>query len=242
MRLCPLFLGLHADGSLSVLPFWGAIKYSLSFELLPGRGKFHSLSALLLSLENSRSFIPPLVLFPEGQKSNGSCLLQWDARGLDAAAFARLKSRVALLGCMHTPDQGNTQAAATARTGWRRPTYTAPHTVNSPLWHLLLLLLQPRQHLRCIWVPPEDVLTSQQQQQRQHQQLLQKQQQQLLLPQQSLLLQQQQQQQGDLTCIRTTLLRAVPGLVSVKKSGRDLKAFSDYWNEQQQKGRSTKRA
>ena len=31
---------------------------------------------------------------------------------------------------MHTPDQGNTQAAATARTGWRRPTYTAPHTVS----------------------------------------------------------------------------------------------------------------
>lgn len=33
MRLCPFFLGLHKDGSLSVLSFWGAIKYSLSFEV-----------------------------------------------------------------------------------------------------------------------------------------------------------------------------------------------------------------
>ena len=113
--------------------------------------------------------------------------------------------------------------------------------VNSPLRHLLLLLLQPRQHLRCIWVPPEDVLTSQQQQQRQQQQLLHKQQQQLLLPQQSLML--QPEQQGDLACIRTTLLRAIPGLASVKKSGKDLKAFSDYWEKhQQKKGRGTKKA
>ncbi|CDI74836.1 hypothetical protein, conserved [Eimeria praecox] len=241
MRLCPIFLGLHTDGSLSILSFWSAIKYSLSFELLPGRGQFHSLSALLVSLEGSRSFIPPLVLFPEGQKSNGCCLLQWDAKSLDPAAFARLKGRVALLGCMHTPDIGNGQAAAAARKGWRGPTYTAPHTVNSPLRHLLLLLLQPSQNLRCIWVPPEDVLTSQDQQQRQQQQLLQKQQQQLLLPQQSLMLQQQQQQQGELGCMRTTLLRAVPGLVSVKKSGKDLKSFNDYWNRQH-RGRSTKKA
>ncbi|CDJ35598.1 uncharacterized protein EMH_0005910 [Eimeria mitis] len=210
-------------------------------QLLPGRGQFASLSALLASLERSSSFIPPLVLFPEGQKSNGSCLLQWDAKGLDPAAFARLKGRVALLGCMYTQHQGKGQAAAAPRKGWRRPTYTAPHTVNSPLRHLLLLLFQPRQRLRCIWVPPEDVLTSQQQQQRQQQQLLQKQQQQLLLPQESLLL--QEQHHGDLECIRTTLLRAVPGLVSVKKSGRDLRAFSEYWNQQQQqRGRGTKKA
>ncbi|KAL8438142.1 hypothetical protein ACSSS7_000429 [Eimeria intestinalis] len=90
MRLNPIFVGLHADGSLSILGFWGAIKHSFSFE------------------------------------------------------------------------------------------------VNSPLRHLLLLLLQPRQCMRCIWVSPEDVLTSQQ----------------------------QQQQQGDeLQCLRTIFLRAVPGLI-----------------------------
>ncbi|CDJ50867.1 hypothetical protein, conserved [Eimeria brunetti] len=240
MRLCPLFLGLHADGSISVLSFWGAIKYSLSFELLPGRGRFPSLSALLLSLEANSRFIPPLVLFPEGQKSNGTCLLQWDAKGLDAAAFTRLKGRVVLLGCMYTAGQSNMQAAAAARKRWKRPTYTAPHTVNSPLRHLLLLLLQPRQHLRCIWVPPEDVFTSLLQQQRQQDLLLQKDQQQLLLPQHTLM--GQQQQQGDLGCIRSAFLRAVPGLVSVNKSGRDLKAFNDYWEQQQRRGRGTKKA
>ena len=96
--------------------------------------------------------------------------------------------------------------------------------VNSPLRHLLLLLLQPRQCIRCIWVSPEDVLTSQQQQQQQQlsQQQLQQQQQQL------------QQQQGELGYLRIILLRAIPGLVGVTKRGRDLKAFNEYWNQQQQ--------
>ena len=103
--------------------------------------------------------------------------------------------------------------------------------VNGPLRHLLLLLLQPRQCMRCIWVPPEDVLTSLEQQQQAQQQVLHQ------------LQQQQQQQQGELECLRSILLRAVPRLIAVNKRGHDLKAFNDYWNQQQkQRGRSTKRA
>ncbi|CDJ39508.1 hypothetical protein, conserved [Eimeria tenella] len=174
---------------------------------------------------DSNRFIPPLAMFPEGQKSNGSCLLQWDAKGLDAAAISRLKGRVALLGCTYTQDTSNKQASATAPNSWRGPAYTTPHTVNSPLRHMLLLLLEPSQHLRCIWVSPEDVLTSVQQQQTQQQQVL---------FQQPSPQQQQQQQQAYLGYLRNIMLRAVPGLVSVNRSGRDLKSFTDYWRRQQQ--------
>ncbi|KAL8440607.1 hypothetical protein Efla_005526 [Eimeria flavescens] len=220
MRLNPLFVLLHADGSLSLVGLWGAIRHALSFELAPGRGRFASLSALLLSLESMSSssssssssrtqFIPPVVVFPEGQKSNGCCLLQWDPKAADAAAVKGLRGRIALLGCLYTTDARN--PASTAGPKWREPAYTPPHTVNSPLRHLLLLLLQPRQCMRCIWVSPEDVLASQQQQQ-----------------------QQQQQQIDELQCLRTILLRAVPSWVGVGKQGRDLKAFNEYWNQQQQ--------
>lgn len=101
--------------------------------------------------------------------------------------------------------------------------------VNSPLRHLLLLLLEPRQCMRCIWVPPEDVLTSLQQQA-----LLQTEQQLQVMPQQS-----QQQQQSELESLRNILMRSVPGLVGVSRQGRDLKAFNDYWNQQRDQSSSS---
>ncbi|XP_026194366.1 uncharacterized protein LOC34621027 [Cyclospora cayetanensis] len=232
MRLNPIFVGIHADGSLSILSFWGILKYAFSFELAAGCGQFPSLSALLLSLEGrnaGKKFIPPIVVFPEGQKSNGSCLLLWNSKGLDAAALNRLRGRVTLLGFVYSPE-----AVHSARKGSAEPVYTAPHTVNSPLRHLLLLLVQLRQCMRCIWVPPEDVLTCQQQQQERQQQQL--------LPLQHQLQPVPEQQQGELESLRCILLRAVPGLVAVNKRGQDLKAFNEYWNQQQLHRGRVKRA
>ncbi|KAL8274280.1 hypothetical protein Esti_001791 [Eimeria stiedai] len=193
MRLNPLFVGLHADGTLSLLGFWGALKHSFTFELAPGRGRYSSLSALLLSLEGSSSsssrsssskrFIPPVVVFPEGQKSNGCCLLQWDQKAADPAAIQGLRGKIALVGCLYTSDARNPMAAAASK-GWREPAYTPPHTYaciasSEPFF---FVCGEPRQCMRCIWVSPEDVCTSQQQ---------------------------QRQQQGDeLQCLRTIFLRA----------------------------------
>ncbi|OEH77723.1 transmembrane protein [Cyclospora cayetanensis] len=128
MRLNPIFVGIHADGSLSILSFWGILKYAFSFELAAGCGQFPSLSALLLSLE-----------------------------GRNAGK--------------------NPEAVHSARKGSAEPVYTAPHTVNSPLRHLLLLLVQ-----------------------------------------------------------------LLPGLVAVNKRGQDLKAFNEYWNQQQLHRGRVKRA
>ena len=50
MRLNPIFVGLHADGSLSVLSFWQTLKYSFSFEVAGYRFCWPSSTSFYLPL------------------------------------------------------------------------------------------------------------------------------------------------------------------------------------------------
>ncbi|PHJ23520.1 transmembrane protein [Cystoisospora suis] len=223
-RLNPQFVLIHEKGGFSFCSFWEILRFSLQFRLAPGRGTYRSLSSLLVAHATRSSPAIPVVIFPEGQKSNGLCILQWwageeksSAVGFDAAALRLLEGRIAEVGCMYSSIFVKGSERQKTSLGRRVP-YGPAHTINSPLTHLRCLLSEVCSNgLVAIWASPTDV--------------------------------QQASSQargaggGDgraedsetaVACLRDVMVRMMPGIASVNnKSGRDLAPFVDYWEKTQ---------
>lgn len=108
-----------------------------ALQLAPGRGAYGSLSSLLVAHATRSSPAIPVVIFPEGQKSNGLCILQWcggedknsAAAGFDAPALRLLEGRVAEIGCMY--DSISVKSSEQHKTPLgRRVPYGPAHTVR----------------------------------------------------------------------------------------------------------------
>ncbi|PFH34674.1 hypothetical protein BESB_067070 [Besnoitia besnoiti] len=226
-RLAPRFALVHEHGGFSFCSIWDFLKFSLQFRLAPGQGTYRTLSALLLAHEKSSTACMPVVIFPEGQKSNGTCILQWtaaagvaggdgrnDTAGFDAAALQLLDGRVAEVGCIYTAIAG----AGTGKEPRAAVPYGPPHTVHPPMHHLRLLLSTARHGVAFVWAAPSAVQAS---------------------------VQQQLQSLGGagasasasqiLSSLREVMTRMLPGLTAVKsKGGKDLCKFNEYWEKTQQ--------
>ncbi|EPT31273.1 hypothetical protein TGME49_213910 [Toxoplasma gondii ME49] len=222
-RLSPQFVLLHEEGGFSFCSLWAVLKFSMQFRLAPGKGAFRSLSALMLAHEKNSSPRIPLVIFPEGQKSNGTCILQWTAAeggagredrekvdaGFDAAALHALDGRIAEVGCLYT----SLLASGKAGSPSRAVPYGLPHTVNAPLEHLRRVLAEKAHGVSAVWAAPAAVQAS---------------------------VQQQLQSRGVSTpasvldCLREVMIRMLPGVTGVQsKGGADLRAFNAYWERTQ---------
>eukprot|EP00923_Selenidium_pygospionis_P014377 GHVN01024678.1.p1 GENE.GHVN01024678.1~~GHVN01024678.1.p1 ORF type:complete len:319 (+),score=74.27 GHVN01024678.1:61-1017(+) len=122
--LSPLFVVPHSGGSLSVLTFTEAIRFSLSLSPLSGKGKYTRLSSVVSHLGHRA----PLVVWPEGQKTNGTALLSWKwfTSSIDKDPIER-QSR--------SPDLTHlTQRTSLCVFHYpysTRKSYTPPHTVRS---------------------------------------------------------------------------------------------------------------
>ncbi|CBZ51573.1 conserved hypothetical protein [Neospora caninum Liverpool] len=222
-RLAPQFVLLHEQGGFSFCSVWAMLKFSMQFRLAPGKGAFRSLSALLLAHQKSSSSRIPLVIFPEGQKSNGTCILQWTAAGaaagkgereslssgFDTAALQLLDGRIAEVGCLYTALATGGRAGSPARGS---VPYGPPHTVHSPLRHLRLSLAERSHAVAPIWASPAAVQASVQLQSRGAS----------AAPPEAV------------ECLREVMIRMLPGVTGVQtKGGADLQAFNAYWEKTQ---------
>uniref|UniRef100_A0A0G4HBF9 Phospholipid/glycerol acyltransferase domain-containing protein n=1 Tax=Chromera velia CCMP2878 TaxID=1169474 RepID=A0A0G4HBF9_9ALVE len=146
-RVAPLFAVAHGDGSISLLSPLSMMQRSLKFVgPMTGKGQYpHLAAACDAALASS---LGPVVFFPEGGKSNGTCVLEWDAKAMapkdkkGAEALGEiLKKRTWLAGIAH-PRQG---------------AYSGPHTVFGGAFHLFLLSLRVYNYMKVDVVAPADV-------------------------------------------------------------------------------------
>ncbi|CAK0800563.1 unnamed protein product [Prorocentrum cordatum] len=82
----------------------------------------------------------PVVIFPEGARTNGSCVLAWKARSFDGVAVPDKPLDAALV------------ALEYSKTG----AYTPHHTVGTAFRHVFWLCFQPWHTVRSVWLPAKD--------------------------------------------------------------------------------------
>eukprot|EP00920_Eleutheroschizon_duboscqi_P016358 GHVT01038665.1.p1 GENE.GHVT01038665.1~~GHVT01038665.1.p1 ORF type:complete len:294 (+),score=49.02 GHVT01038665.1:383-1264(+) len=98
----PTFAVAHSDGSFSRLSFLKTIQFASNMKPLAGRGAYTSLVSLLAGSAAAR--FDSVVIYPEGMKSNGRCILSWKVEGLvrEPKAFLALvkspKPKLSILG------------------------------------------------------------------------------------------------------------------------------------------------
>eukprot|EP00434_Breviolum_minutum_P042985 symbB.v1.2.038285.t1/scaffold5908.1/size22520/1 len=139
MKLCPVFVFPAADGSPVAYGLWGALRRAAVEQLPAPETARQSLAEILTDAH--RGWKGPVVIFPEGARSNGSAILAWKA-----ASFKGLES-------MEKPY--GTALVALEYSKWGA--YTPHHTVGDISQHVLHLLLQPFHTVKTSWLPACDV-------------------------------------------------------------------------------------
>eukprot|EP00386_Alphamonas_edax_P010081 GDKI01032829.1.p1 GENE.GDKI01032829.1~~GDKI01032829.1.p1 ORF type:complete len:335 (-),score=77.33 GDKI01032829.1:189-1193(-) len=134
-RLAPTFAVVHEDGTLSAVGVFGALGHALGFKLKEGTGNFKTITSLCHSAKQHGW--GPVVYFPEGCKSNGSCVLAFKQECWGEG----FPEDVCVVGVVY------------GRTG----AYTPHHTVNSGWWHLYRMCYEPYHTLTLTAVGPSDV-------------------------------------------------------------------------------------
>lgn len=142
MRLCPTFVFLAGNGAPVQCSLLGALKRASTRRPPAPLQKAKSLAELA---EWARAgWHGPLVVFPEGSRTNGSSILAWKAETFTGAAPFECKAGTALTSLEYS------KAGA----------YTAHHTVGTAFRHIIWLCLQPWQTLRSQWLPAPIVATA----------------------------------------------------------------------------------
>ncbi|KAF8820773.1 1-acylglycerol-3-phosphate O-acyltransferase [Cardiosporidium cionae] len=158
MKLNPLFTILHSDGSLSPSSFFGALRHSFQFKVPVRPGKFRTLKALVNFMEIHYHGGVPIVIFPEGMKSNGLAMLNWKLQCFldeentnkqnDAIQLFK-RYQLTLVAFSYFPEKAAKHFLAA---------YSPPHTVNYPITHVGLLCYQFCHNLNVSWFPAKEFL------------------------------------------------------------------------------------
>lgn len=138
MKLCPVFVFPAADGSPIAYSLLGALARAAA-ERLPPPSATQTLPEILQAAH--AGWKGPVVMFPEGARTNGSAILAWKPgsfKGLEA---------------MDKPYGTALVALEYSKGG----AYTPHHTVGSALQHVLHLSFQPFHTVRTSWLPASDV-------------------------------------------------------------------------------------
>lgn len=140
MKLCPgSFLFPSSDGTLVETSLLGALSRAGARRLPLPSAKPVTLAEVS---ERARSgFSGPVVVFPEGARTNGSCILAWKDRTFEGVKSFDKPVGTALV------------ALEYSKTG----AYTPQHTVGTAFRHAFWLCMQPWNTLRATWLSAGEV-------------------------------------------------------------------------------------
>mmetsp|Transcript_1201 Transcript_1201/g.2929 ORF Transcript_1201/g.2929 Transcript_1201/m.2929 type:complete len:344 (+) Transcript_1201:73-1104(+) len=140
MKLCPTFVFAASDGTTVACSLLAALSRASSIEPLAPLPKASQLTLAQLSEEARSSWKGPVVVFPEGARTTGNCVLRWGTEAF-AGMEALDKLDIAVVSLVYS------------KTG----DYTPHHTVGTPLWHIFNLVYQPWHTLSATWLSSTDV-------------------------------------------------------------------------------------
>jgi 1-acyl-sn-glycerol-3-phosphate acyltransferase len=138
MKLSPTFVFVASDGSPVEFSLLGAIARAGARRPPAPLAKPQSLEQIACS---AQSWWQPVVVFPEGARTNGSCVLSWKA-----TTFAGMTS-------FDKPVGAAVLSMEYSKTG----AYTPHHTVGTTFRHLFWICMQPYHTLRTVWLPASAV-------------------------------------------------------------------------------------
>ncbi|CAI7722410.1 conserved Plasmodium protein, unknown function [Plasmodium vivax] len=147
-RLNPLFVIINKNGSLSPVFFFDLIKLSLQFSLPNKKGEFKNLEQVHVFAKNKK--IKSVVIFPEGMKSNGSCILLWKNEIFTHSEYV-IKNKCNLIAF--------TYETSLIPKKWSL-FYTSPHTVFNPVLHIILLCFNIYNKIKIVWLSEKDIAES----------------------------------------------------------------------------------
>eukprot|EP00922_Rhytidocystis_sp_ex-Travisia-forbesii_P061199 GHVS01090738.1.p1 GENE.GHVS01090738.1~~GHVS01090738.1.p1 ORF type:complete len:381 (+),score=46.38 GHVS01090738.1:299-1441(+) len=151
MKINPTFVITHKDGTLSPVNWQTALTYSLTNNTQPPRNH-HVVAGGFTSLLDLCDYVEeegrgPLVLFPEGGKTNGVGVIQWRCEAWDEKAAGILESQCVVVGFAYEGTGGEEVKQA----------YTPPHTVYGCWQHLFFLCSEWNHRLQVRWIGRDSV-------------------------------------------------------------------------------------
>lgn len=141
LKLCPTFVFLAVDGTPAELTLFSAIRRACARRpVAPAGTGAPSLQDIVTA--SSKSWNGPVVLFPEGARTNGSCVLTWKTARTCWKDFETLEKPkgVAVVSLVYS----------------KSGAYTAHHTVGTAFKHILFLTMQPYQTVKTTWLSAKD--------------------------------------------------------------------------------------
>lgn len=142
MKVCPTFVFPASDGSPVRYSLLGALRRAGARRQAAPPKQPTKLSDIADAAKSG--WCGPVAVFPEGARTNGSCVLSWKPR-----TFQGMES-------FEKPVGAAIMSVTYSKTG----AYTAHHTVGTTFKHILWLCCQPWQTVTTVWLPPSDVSAS----------------------------------------------------------------------------------
>lgn len=139
LRLCPVFVFPASDGSPVEYTLIGALRRAGARRLGAPSGQKRSLAEIAKAAHSGCR--GPVVVFPEGTRTNGSCILSWKPQTFDGLTSFDQSQGTALV------------AIEYSKTG----AYTPHHTVGTAFRHIFWLCMTPWSTVKASWLPASDV-------------------------------------------------------------------------------------
>lgn len=139
MRLCPVFVFTASDGTPVQLSLLGALMRAGARRPAAPADKQESLKDM--ATRASSGWHGPVVVFAEGARTTGLCVLAWRA-----STFTGMTS-------FEKPFGPAVLSIEYSKTG----AYTPHHTVGTSFRHVFWLCLQPYHTLKSVWLPETEV-------------------------------------------------------------------------------------
>lgn len=137
--VCPTFVFVAADGSPVVYSLLGALSRAGSRR--PVAAPPTKISLPQIAKDVAAAWRGPVIVFPEGGRTNGSCVLAWNK-----GTFADVESFDAPIGTgLLSFDYSKSGA------------YTPHHTVGTTFRHVFWMCMQPFHTLKTVWLPASEV-------------------------------------------------------------------------------------
>jgi len=136
-KVSPVFVFVVADGAPIRVGIFGALKRASLAKPEAPRGRPVDLNKALVE---ARDGWQPVVLFPEGSRTNGSGILPWQDR-----TFEGMQS-------LDKPVCATLCALEYSKTG----AYTPHHTIGGLFYHVFFICLQPWHTLKAVWLASAD--------------------------------------------------------------------------------------
>lgn len=138
LRLRPTFVFVASDGTPMQYGLLGALRRSATAAPPPPPAEPVPLAALATAAHlNWRG---PVVVFPEGANTNGSCVLAWKAKTFEGVLSLEKPAGVAVISLEYS----------------KSGAYTPQHTVGTAFRHIFWLCFQPWHTVRSTWLPPAE--------------------------------------------------------------------------------------